>query len=290
MKKENLATAAGFLPGVALLLIIAIDRLVLTQIIANTYIAEALVRTVPFILPMIPFLLWAGKDRIKNYRVKPFSRKAILYVVFLSLSSSIVSLLINSVISAIGYSDNTRVLFSVLDNTGYPSVFIPVLLVTLSAILIELFFCGCLMNTMEIYGGVAAIIIAAVSYAMVIGNIYTSLGIFLNGLVYGYLCISINSILPAVIAQIVNSLYYIVVGYWGVAFEALGFWQHFIFINILLLCLCLYISMRQMDKLLEKGKLGRIKFRGVINTAKGVFASPGLWMLIIIYIFRTAYS
>ena len=273
-------------------MLMAFDYLLSSGILklsGNAGYIVALVEVVVFLLPV--FLLVGISKKAEqpvNLRLGGFTRKAIPFVIFMSLLASVASFLLNCIEVAIfnlpsyqtgGYAS------SMMSSSGLV-LFIAIAL--MPAICEEFMFRGGILGAFEKKGTVAAILVSAVSFALVHGNIRNFLGLLLAGAIYAYLVYTLKSIWPAVIAHLLNNVYYIVISYISEAYEAVGIWMYFVVINVLALCVFLFLAMRSLEKLINQDKIERFNKTSMASYGS-VLVTPGIWLLVILFVIKGLY-
>ena len=61
-------------------------------------------------------------------------------------------------------------------------------------------------------------------------------------------------------------------------------------IALFLFCLFLALAMRSLEKLIEKGRIRRFQYRGLRQGLINGFISPGMWLLLILFLVRVLYQ
>ena len=51
----------------------------------------------------------------------------------------------------------------------------------------------------------------------------------------------------------------------------------------------LAFAMRALDHQIEKGRIKRLQYRGAGETLNGIFVSPGMWLLLLLFAVRVLY-
>ena len=100
---------------------------------------------------------------------------------------------------------------------------------------------------------------------------------------------ALGSVWPAVTAHFINNVFNMLMGYATKAYEALGLWPYFLLIAAALFFVFTAISMTLLEKLVDKGKIKRLN--PVYSKAEllETVCSPGLWVLVIMFIIRVCY-
>ena len=65
-------------------------------------------------------------------------------------------------------------------------------------------------------------------------------------------------------------------------------WGYFILANVVALCVLLYLAMRSLEKLIERGKIPRFK-KGGLEKLVFSFLSPGFLLLVLLFVLKSFY-
>ena len=115
-------------------------------------------------------------------------------------------------------------------------------------------------------------------------------GALLAGMLYAYLTYTLDSVWPAIFAHLVNNSLYLFLSYAAKTYAALGVWPYMLLIALFLFCLFLALAMRSLEKLIEKGRIRRFQYRGLRQGLINGFISPGMWLLLILFLVRVLYQ
>ncbi len=288
MKRDRLSFLAGFMPPMCMMILLAFGYLMERDIIGSGRYMIATAEILPFLIPFL--LITAVKSMTgnkKGLRLGGFTRKAVPFVVFMSFTAALLSFLLNCLVSVLFERTPYQ---QVQYADGFTGVWTIVIVVLLPAIFEELLFRSGIISSYEQHGAAAAIVVSAVSFALVHGNPANFIGPLAAGLVYGYMTLALGSIWPAVIAHMINNAFFLLLGYMTSAYEALGFWPYFLLGAVAVFAIFLYLSMSSLSRLIAKGKAAMLKPGGAKGLATGVLISPGLWLLAIMFVIRVIYS
>jgi len=290
MKKDRFSLAAGFAPVIYMGLAIGFEHLLSSGAVKLSSGSIAAGQAVMFALPMA-FLLAVGKlcGRPAQLRVKKRPRRSLPFVIFMSLTAMLAAFLLNCLISSIAGSSFYR-------QTGYldyadsiQPLAALLTVVILPALLEELLFRGALLSAFESGGTSAALLLSALAFALAHGNIYNLAGPFAAGLIYGYMTYVLDSVWPAVLAQGLNNLFFLLLRKWAGGYETLGFWPYFILISFFVFCAMLHLSMHSLEKLVERGKIKRFAGVPLRQAASELLLAPGIWLLAAVFIVKALY-
>ena len=272
---------AGFLPALSMGLLLLWEYLGDRATPGLAVAAE----TSAFALPFLLLLLFRGLSAEKTaLRLRPFKRQALPLVLFSGLAVSLLSVLLNYGVVLLGgtYSSASGGL-----SGGFGPLFLAVALVP--ALLEELFFRSGILGTAESAGTGPAIVLTAVCFALVHGSVQSLPGTLAAGLVYGWLCYSLQSVWAAVVAHLLNNTLSLLMAYGANLSAELGIWPYFLLAALFCFFLFLALALGALERLLEKGKIPRFKRAGVRAALTGLLASPGLWLLALLFVFKVFY-
>ena len=121
-------------------------------------------------------------------------------------------------------------------------------IVIISPIAEELFVRGALFSAFEREAGtIISIVLSAVCFAMLHGSVFNFVGPLIAGCAYAFLAYTFDSIWPAVLAHMINNLYYYVINYLIRLYSSFGIWKYFTYINVILFLLTLYLTLRSLE-------------------------------------------
>lgn len=208
------------------------------------------------------------------------------FVIKFALAVSFLSFLANLVVYVIcGANDidlSSMITTSGIGNQYGMLSFLGIVIV--SPIVEEFFVRGALFSAFEREAGtIASIILSAVCFAMLHGSLYNFVGPLIAGCAYAFLVYSFDSIWPAVLAHMINNLYYYVINYLTNLYSSFGIWQYFTYINVILFLLTLYLALRSLETQVQlntlrppmpnKGSIPAMLHDCVINPGFFIFIS-----------------
>lgn len=281
------------MPPLCMALLMGFEYLTESGRLKNGLPAAGLAEAAAFLLPFALLVLLrrlGGEEKtpLRLGRAVPHSRA---FVLFISLATPIGAFLLNCLVSAvmgreIGVQQGTTALQSYL---GADRLWLALLVTAvLPAVAEELFFRSALLGCMDGAGTCTAILLSAFSFAMVHGSTANFLGPLLAGLIFGYLCCALGSVWPAVFGHLVSNLYAWAFAYFAGVYETFSLWNYFILANIVCFCVFLYLAMRSLEKLIERGKIPRFK-RGGLEKLVFSFISPGFLLLVLLFFLKSFY-
>lgn len=244
---------------------------------------------VSFALPMLLLLLTMrqGEPLKKRFRLKPLPKGAVGFSVKLGITVAVLSLFLNFLIYQLAGLTGADLSATALDTpqTGLTTLSRIAVIVVLSTLVEEFYLRGSLLTAHEQAAGTGAcLLVSGLAFAMLHGSMMNFLGPMVAGIAYAYLTYSFGSLWPAVIAHAVNNIYYLFIVWITETYSAFGIWNYFAAINVLILLLFLYLSLRAAERLLvrgliphfEKGAGRRDFWRLVANPGFLVFAAAFL--------------
>ncbi|HIU43916.1 MAG TPA: CPBP family intramembrane metalloprotease [Candidatus Ventrousia excrementavium] len=293
MKKDRVALLAGFMPPLCMALLMGAEYMIDSGRLQSDLLTAALAETAAFLLPfgILLFLRRLGGEDRSQLRLKRSVGRSKSFVLFISLATPIAAFLLNVLISAVlGQDVGARQgVLALQRSIGGDSIWQGLLVaVVLPAVVEELFFRSALFGCMESAGTSAAILTTAFSFAMVHGSSSNLAGPLLAGLIFGYLCYALGSVWPTVFGHLVSNLYAWGVAYFADVYETFSLWGYFILANVVALCVLLYLAMRSLEKLIERGKIPRFK-KGGLEKLVFSFLSPGFLLLVLLFVLKSFY-
>lgn len=163
--------------------------------------------------------------------------------------------------------------------------------VILSPVVEEIFVRGALFSAFEREAGtIVSIVLSAVCFAMLHGSLYNFVGPLIAGCAYAFLVYSFDSIWPAVVAHIINNLYYYVINYLIHLYSSFGIWKYFTYINVILFLLTLYLTLRSLESQVQLHTLRPLTpNKGSITaTLRDCLVNPGFFIFISTFIVSIA--
>lgn len=288
MKTNRYTLISGFMPPLCMACMLLFERYAIKggEISAAAFV---LWQIVPFVLPSILMIVFGRLFGVNVMpRLRPAHRRYTSFIIFMSLACTLMSFLLNCLFARI-FGGSYYQSVSYLPQLEGSSLLLVIGAAVLPAVFEELFFRGVLMRALSRGGDLAAIIISALCFALCHGSLQNFVGPFAAGLVYGYMVYAVGSVWPAVTAHLFNNVCNMLIGYATKAYEALGLWPYFLLIAAALFCIFLAISMSLLEKLVEKGKIKRLNPIHSKSELLETVCSPGLWVLVIVFIIRVCY-
>ena len=290
MKQDRLSLTAGFMPAVIMALLLLLESLLLGNVLPRTLWVVAGAEVAAYLLPMVILrALPDSEGKRPLFRFRPYRRQTIGMVLWMSLMAALLGALLNGGTSLLLGSQREPVT-SITGAYGvegfWPAVLV---IVVLPALLEELFFRGVMFSALERCGTWPALILTAVSFAMIHGDLHNFVGPLASGLIYGYLVYVLDSVWPALFAHLVNNALVLFLSYVTKAYSALGIWSFILLIAVFCFCMFLAFSMRALEQQIEKGRIKRLQYQGAAQTLNGIFVSPGIWLLLLLFAVRVLY-
>ena len=242
------------------------------------------------ILPLLLLRFLPDNEGKKaRFRFKSYRRQTILFVLWISLATALLAALANYGVALLleqtAFADSTSV--AQYGVKGWWQTLLVV--VILPAVVEELFFRGVMFSALERCGTWPALLLTSVSFAMIHGDLHNFVGPLASGLIYGYLVYVLDSVWPALFAHLVNNALVLFLAHVTKAYSALGIWSFILLIAIFCFCMFLAFSMRALDQQIEKGRIKRLQYRSSGETLTGIFVSPGMWLLLLLFAVRVLY-
>lgn len=217
----------------------------------------AAAETVSFLLPL-GLVLFSMRDQ-KRFRRRSQLRRlpkgAALLAVELGVTAAVLSMFLNFLVfrlAGLAGADLSAIALDV-PQSGMGMAARLLVIVLLSAVVEELYLRGALFTVQEESVGTAAcLLFSGLVFAMLHGTLMNFAGPLLAGMAFAYLTYVFNSVWPAILAHIVNNLYYLLVVWITDTYAAFGIWNYFAGINLLVLLLFVYLSLRSLEKLLTQ--------------------------------------
>ncbi|MDP4109245.1 MAG: type II CAAX endopeptidase family protein [Bacillota bacterium] len=253
----------------------------------NEYSLIIFIELLSFLIPTALLILVPDGEPVK-LRLKPFNRKSLGFVIKSSFAISFLSVLLNFFVSfAIGSFPGAGVTSEMPAASG--GVLFAVISVALvPALSEELYMRGAFFSSYEHLGTGTAILMSALSFALIHVSAYNFFGPFAAGLLYAYLTYTLDSIWPAVIAHGLNNLYSLIMNSLMQKYTAFGLWPYFMVLNLFCLLIFAYIALNSLEKLTRKGTVKKFQ-KGSRNTPASLFEtilSPGFLLFMLLFISR----
>jgi len=288
MKANRYTLISGFMPPLCMGAMLLFERLALKDGGVGTA-AFILWQIVPFLVPSAALVVLSYLFGVNVLpRIRPVHRRYMGFTLFMSMATALMAFLLNCIIARISGASYYQPQ-NYLPQLESSSVLLIIAAAVLPAVFEELFFRGVLMRSLSRGGDITAVIISALCFALCHGDLRNFAGPFAAGLIYGYMVYAIGSIWPAVTAHLVNNVFNMFIGYATKAYETLGLWPYFLLIAAALFFVCIAVAMNLLEKLVEKGKIKRLNPVFSKSELLETVCSPGLWVLVIMFIIRACY-
>lgn len=294
MKRDHLSLAAGFLPGLSLLIVLLCRRYIQSGASMPTWTQGipvewiwVLVEFLVFLLPFLVLLVLFGKkkDRALSFQVKEFSVRAIPMLLTTAIAAAIANLLLGDLISGLMgqvYSDVHVFSFLLTERSSLWALLLAVVLIPVIGG--QFLYGQACMRVYSPCGGIAALIVCALSYSLLTGSPATLLGTFISAVAFFYIGWAMNSVWAVMLAHGVYSIMHLLLLFVADAYSGQELWSIVRLVMIFIFGLFLYLSMHSMEQLMEKGmfrRLERLRREWLINN---IIVSPGLWMTIFLFV------
>ncbi len=294
MKRDHLSLAAGFLPGLSLLIVLLCRRYIQSGAgvpdwangmgIAWLWV---IVEAVVFLLPFLVLILACSrkKETAIRWDAKEMPVRAVPMLLTLATAMAIANLLLGDLIASFAgrtYSE-THVFASLL--TEQPSVWALLLAVVVIPVTGgQLLFGRGLMSVYAPCGGAPALAVCALGYSLLTATPETLLGTFFSMISFIYIGWAMNSLWAAVLAHGTYSVIHLLLLFVADAYSGQELWSVVRLVMFFLFGLFLYLSMHSMEQLMEKGVLRRLERIRRERLISNIVFSPGLWMAMFLFV------
>lgn len=280
--RNKMTLAAGLMPALCM------SAMILLELYAESRETAAVVlwQILPFFIPCLILAVLGAVWKIPvlpEVRLAP--RRSIGFVITMSLTAFLLSMLINCGIAALGSHSYYQTVDYSSEIDGSKAIVL-LCMVVLPAIFEELFFRGMLIPALSSGGTGVAIFVSALAFALCHGSIYNFAGPFAAGLIYGYMSYALGSVWPAVAAHLINNALSLLIAYVTRAYDILGLWSYFLVISAACLCIFTSLAMSSLLKLVERNK-ARVLIPAPSKRSVGeVLLTPGMLILAGLFVFR----
>jgi hypothetical protein len=285
LNKDKRVLAAEFLPALALLILLGFRYAARNNMIQYNVALYGMMPVAAFVLPYAAMMALMKEQESFRPRRQMFQTRYLSFIILIALTMALAGFLVNwtSAYQMGRTIRNDAVL------AGAPLWQLILLSVVLPSLCEELFFRGALLPALEPVGFYGAMILSSVCFALIHGDLTNLLAPLCAGMLYCYLTYITDSVWSAVAAHAVNNTVTLAIRYLLERYSTAGLWQYFIVFVLLAFFIALYFAMGRLDRLVDKGRVPRIPLTGLKDTARSVFLSPGLWVLLALFIFKTFY-
>lgn len=220
------------------------------------FFAEVIAFLVPTIMLILP--LRRGEPLRIPVSTKRLHFQTVRFSVRIGITVSLLSFLLNLLCLQLFGQDASEInpaSFHASDIGGHFLLYL-FAIVLVPALVEEIYVRGAIFRIFSRYAGTGlSIFLSALVFAMLHGSMYNFFGPLLAGMAFGWLTYVYDSIWPAVIAHLVNNLFYLLILWMTDAYSAFGIWNHFPAICILFSLLFIYLSLRSAERLLLSGRV-----------------------------------
>lgn len=300
MKQDRFSLAVGFLPGIALMLFLTCQRYLLGTGTLPDWMsrnglswvwigAEAAIFLIPFVL----LLLVRGRknhDRV-CLRLKRFPKRAVPLILTLSLALALLNVLLGDWFAGLSGESffDIQVFVPLMERGASPGILFLAVAV-LPALAGELFYHGGLMSAYESCGALPAILVSAVSFSLLSGTPAAIPGSLIAFFAFGYLASGLDSLWAGVLGHFLYGCVHLLMLYVTRAYGSMELWSGIQLVLVFLFALFLYLSMRSMELLIDKGVIRRLERMKLGRLTGKVLASPGLWMMVLLFVVSCVYA
>lgn len=282
----------SLLPAIAMALLLGVGFVPQNNPWLSPLATTALLESVAFLLPLLVFgVLNRRKETPLKMRLRPCRLRFIPFTVFTAFAVSLLSFFLNYLMALLTSG-------ALLEDTAYgafsryggePTWALVLVLAVLPALVEELFFRGGVLSGLENWGQGAAILIAALCFAMMHGTVSNLLGPLVAGLLFGYMTVITGSVWPAVFAHLFNNCLYLLMGYCLKRYAAFGIWPYFIIVSAALLFIFTYLAASSLEKLVEKGRVPRLRGSGGWQALAHTVVCPGMLAVAALFVVKIVF-
>jgi membrane protease YdiL (CAAX protease family) len=289
LKKDRLCLIAGLMPALAILLLMLAELLTGRGILPVTFPVYCGIQVTALGFPLA-LQYWLNRrctEPVRDRILGRFSLGTLPFIFWFSGTVSLLSFALNLGVTWLFGLEGSAGAVAGAGMNGWQAV---VAVALLPALMEELLFRGVLLSGWEQGGTWAALLVSAVTFAVLHGNPANMAGPLAAGFLYGYMAVALRSVWPAVLAHFFHNAHYLLMNHLMTEYATFGIWPYFVAIDLLLLCVFLYFSMASLGKLLEKGKIQRFTKAPLLRAVTSVLASPGLWLTALLATLRLLYA
>lgn len=290
MKQDRLSLTAGFMPAVIMAVLLLLEHLLQANVVPKTLWVVVCAEVAAYLLPVIVLrVLPDSEGKRARFRFKGYRRQTWLLVLWMSLMTALLAAFANGG-AAILLGENRAAVSTVAAQYGVEGLWQSILvIVVLPAVVEELFFRGVMFSALERCGTWPALLLTSVAFAMIHGDLYNFAGPLVAGLIYGYMVYVLDSVWPAILAHIVNNGLVFFLSRMTETYSALEIWPYVLLLAVFFFCMFLSFAMRALENQMEKGRIKRLQYRSSGETLTGIFVSPGMWLLLLLFAVRVLY-
>lgn len=285
--------AASFLPAISMILLICASFLPSQVSFVPPIAMYAIIEILVFAIPMVIMVIMRKKKDLPcKFRLKFFRPRLIPFVIFMSFAAALLAFFLNyfsaMVMGGALLQDTAYTEFSKF--TAQNTYIVWLVIALIPALIEELFFRGAVLSSQESTGQATAIMVTAITFAVIHATPLNFLGLFITGLIFGYISIALDSIWPAIIAHLINNSIYLLLGSTLKRYAAFGIWPYFIMVTIAALFIFSYLAARSFEKELSRGKIQRLAGSSIIPSIIKAVLSPGVIMIVIILVIKVLFK
>ncbi len=290
MKQDRLFLTAGFMPPVVMATLLLLERMLGEGLVPKMLWVVLAAEVAAYLIPMIALRFVPDNEgKRARFRFKGYRRQTIVLVFWMALMAALLAAAVNYGFALL-LGDSAFTGGDAVVQYGVEGLWQTVLaVVVLPAIVEELFFRGVLFSALERCGTWPALLLSALAFAMIHGELTNFAGPFVAGLLYGYLTYVLDSVWPAIFAHMVNNALALFLSNTAETYSALGLWPYILLAGAFCLCMFTAFSMRALDSQIEKGRVRRLQYQNRSDTLTAVLVSPGTWLMMILFAVRVLY-
>lgn len=290
MKQDRLSLTAGFMPAVIMALLLLLEGLLQAELLPQNIWVIAGAEVAAYVLPLLILRFLPDKEgKRARFRFKGYRRQTIMLVFWMSLTAAMLAAFANGGVALLlgGHSETIGTVLDQYEITGFWQAVL--VIVVLPSVVEELFFRGVMFSALERCGTWPALLLTSIAFAMIHGDLYNFAGPLFAGLIYGYLVYTLDSVLPAIFAHMVNNGLMLLLYHMTETFTSLDIWDYVLLFAVFIFCMFLSLATRALDGQIEKGRIKRLQYRSSGETLTGIFVSPGMWLLLLLFAVRVLY-
>lgn len=258
------------------------------------YITLIIGEAAAFGVPILFLTRYRPLHGLANVRNKKIRKHYVPFILYSSAAITLATFCLNylsSLFSSSGRDAGMQSLYPVSSGGTTVEILMAVAAVAVvPALLEEILIRGVLFSFYEKRGAMTAILVTAMSFAML--HIYPEalLAAFVAGLGYAYMLHVTGSVWAGVIAHLINNLYSIFISWLAANFTFSPYWNYFVAANIVLCLVFLYVALGCLSDLMHGDAVPKVTMgrNGFHRSFTGAVNSSGFILFFSVFLFRTA--
>ena len=255
-----------------------------TNLLLGMLVAEL----VAFVLPLLLVKLGANKKdgpvRLRTF-LKISSPSVVWFTLAAGIAMAILTFLINYAFLRGGAGDPVS-LAGFAGQEGDLRLLLALTFLLVPPVCEELFLRGAVLSAHEQLAGTGwCIALSGLCFAMLHGSMQNFFGPLLAGVLYAFMTYSFDCVWPAVLAHVINNLYYVGVLWLTDTYSAFGIWKYFPGISLIAFLAFAYLAFHALETLLATDHIRR--FRKPEGEGAGLLAialNPGFTVFVLAFL------